>query len=131
MKYNLEEYEKEALLDMPDGTLKVLIDVIKDMMCNMPMHKIDIYSVSEKVLELYQEEIFGEIWNYYPNGRLYKGDCFETENDIVSEWQDEINEEKLDELAESESEERFGGFSEYFIDGFKNGYRKAKEQQCQ
>lgn len=56
MDYKLEEYEKEALLNMPDGTLGVLIDIIKDMVCEMPLHEIDIYSVSKKVLELYPEE---------------------------------------------------------------------------
>lgn len=56
MDYALEEYEKDALLNMPDGTFGVLIDIIKDMVCEMPLHEIDIYSVSEKVLELYPEE---------------------------------------------------------------------------
>lgn len=56
MDYALEEYEKDALLNMPDGTLGVLIDIIKDMVCEMPLHEIDIYSESEKVLELYPEE---------------------------------------------------------------------------
>lgn len=49
MKYNLDEYEKDALLDMPDGTLE-------DMVCVVPLHEIDIYSVSEKILELFPEE---------------------------------------------------------------------------
>lgn len=56
MKYNLDEYEKDALLDMPDGTLEVIVDIIKDMVCVVPLHEIDIYSVSEKILELFPEE---------------------------------------------------------------------------
>lgn len=56
MEYNLEEYEKDALLNMPDATLGVLVDIIKDMTLQMPLYEIDIYSVSEKLLELYPEE---------------------------------------------------------------------------
>lgn len=56
MKYNLDEYEKDALLNMPDGTLGVIVDIVKDMTIRMPLHEIDIYSVSEKILELYPEE---------------------------------------------------------------------------
>ena len=41
-------------------------------------------------------EGYGEIWNYFSNGRLYIGDGFETENDIISEWQEEINEVALE-----------------------------------
>lgn len=56
MDYKLEKYEKDALLDMPDATLGVLVDIIKNMVCEMPLYEIDIYSVSEKILELYPEE---------------------------------------------------------------------------
>lgn len=56
MKYNLDEYEKDALLNMPDGTLQVIVDIIKDMVYVVPLNEIDIYSVSEKILELYPEE---------------------------------------------------------------------------
>lgn len=53
---NLDKYEKDALLDMPDGTLQVIVDIIKDMVCVVPLYEIDIYSVSEKILELFPEE---------------------------------------------------------------------------
>ena len=56
MEYSLEEYEKDALLNMPDGTLEVIVEIIKDMVLRMPLHEIDIYSVSEEVLKLYPEE---------------------------------------------------------------------------
>lgn len=51
--------------------------------------------------------------------------------DIVSEWQEEIDEEKLDKLAK-EYEENYplddSAYSYYCYDGFKAGYRKAKEK---
>lgn len=56
MEYNLDEYEKDALLDMPDGTLEVVVDIIKDMVTKMPLHEIDIYSVSEEILKIYPDE---------------------------------------------------------------------------
>lgn len=68
-------------------------------------------------------EGYGEIWNYYPNGRLYRIENFTTESDIVSEWQESIDEEKLNELAEEYfySLNRDNGAKEHF----KAGYRKA------
>lgn len=84
-------------------------------------------------------EGYDDIFSYYPNGRLYFLEKFETENDIISEWEEEINEDELDKLAEEyELKQRaivkqgyaLGqciGFD--YITGFKDGYRyrKAKE----
>lgn len=53
---NIDEYEKDALLNIPDGTLQVIVNIIKDMVYVVPLHEIDIYSVSEKILELFPEE---------------------------------------------------------------------------
>lgn len=46
-------------------------------------------------------------------------------SDIVSEWQEEINEEELDELAWKSLDKEVGGKISTFIKGFKVGYRKA------
>lgn len=47
--------------------------------------------------------------------------------EIISEWQEEINEEELDKFAE-ESSPRVGKLDNIFSykEGFKEGYRKAK-----
>lgn len=74
---------------------------------------------------------------YYANGSVIglSDDC---EDDIVSEWEEEINEGELDELAEESLKEQIQiakhyeslgqcyGFS--YESGFKEGYRKAKEE---
>lgn len=79
-------------------------------------------------------EGYGEIWNYSSDGRLYIGDGFETENDIISEWKDEIDEEELDKLAEEYCKKRYGETTKtsvlmYDIDeAYIAGYRKALEQ---
>lgn len=60
---------------------------------------------------------------------LYTKEGYESSCDIVSEWQEEINEEELEELADDASlwladvplQER------RFKEGFKAGFRKAKE----
>ena len=50
--------------------------------------------------------------------------------DIVSEWQEEINDEELDKFAKT----KYGNFRTKdsivygYIEGFKTGYRKAKEE---
>lgn len=50
--------------------------------------------------------------------------------DIISEWQEPIDEDRLDKLAK-EYEENYplddSAYSYYCYDGFKAGYRKAKE----
>lgn len=58
--------------------------------------------------------------------------------DIISEWQEPVDEEKLDKLAEESEKEQISiakqceslgkcyGFD--YITGFKAGYRKAKEE---
>lgn len=87
--------------------------------------------------------------NYFPNGQLYIGENFVTENDIVSEWKEPINEEELDELADAETWRESDEFNCYIDDilalldsckqlkniyrkgsiwAFKAGYRKAKEE---
>lgn len=79
-------------------------------------------------------------FSYYPNGRLYFLEKFETENDIISEWEEEINEEKLDKLAKSYDIPIYGdgcAYSDedwieiqYWVEeAFKAGYRKAKEEK--
>lgn len=56
------------------------------------------------------------------------------EEDIVSEWEEEINEEELEKLAKRNNiYDRFADDFECenyygFIEGFKIGYRKAKEE---
>lgn len=85
-------------------------------------------------------EGFDNDLEYTPNGQsLYSSNL-----DIVSEWQDEINEEELEEYAESVSEsfwlddmEMFDGnplekdiyyvCAKCYKAGIKTGYRKAKE----
>lgn len=75
-------------------------------------------------------EGYGEIWNYYPNGRLYRIENFTTESDIVSEWQDEIDEEKLSKLAwkHAESMDIPCRYEETAVESFKAGYKKAKAE---
>lgn len=70
-------------------------------------------------------EGFGEIWNYFPNGQLYIGEKFITESDIVSEWQEPIDEEKLNKEFDNfvNSNEFRSLDTPYFY--FKAGYRKA------
>lgn len=70
--------------------------------------------------------------HYNEQGKWYS---YENEKplDIISEWQEEINEEELDKLADSNNiYDRFADDFECenyygFIEGFKVGYRKAKE----
>ena len=68
--------------------------------------------------------------NFYPNGQLH--DNLETVNDIVSEWEEFIDEEKLDELANSQNKLLHLSTSQLLIkiwnNGFKAGYKKAKEE---
>lgn len=52
----LDEYEKDALLNMPDGTLEALIEIIKNMTLEMPLYEIDQYSVSERILKEFPED---------------------------------------------------------------------------
>lgn len=78
-------------------------------------------------------EGYGELWNYFSNGRLYIGDGFETENDIISEWKDEIDEEELDILVnkylQSKVLWRVDESEQFFINligaAYKAGYRAA------
>lgn len=73
---------------------------------------------------------------YNSKGEFYLGDGEYGHGalDVVSEWQEEINEEELDELAEDASYEAYQT-DEYdnasrwlgYYRGFKDGYRKAKE----
>lgn len=53
--------------------------------------------------------------------------------DIVSEWKESIDDEKLDELANEDFEnDKFTNIPQietYYKIGFKVGYRKAKEEQ--
>lgn len=70
--------------------------------------------------------------NYNEYGRMYST---ELPNDIVSEWQEEINEEKLDKLANNEyPDDDDDDVSLYGIDrtdqreAFKTGYRKAMKK---
>lgn len=82
-------------------------------------------------------EGYGEIWNYFPNGRLYFVEKFETENDIISEWEEPINEDELDKLANKkmleeikiakQSESLGQCYGVDFVSGFKVGYRAAKK----
>lgn len=70
-------------------------------------------------------------YNYYENGKCkaYPNDS----TDIISEWQEEINEEELDKLAEEnnpypsydKSDMCVSHSYDGFNDGFKTGYRKA------
>lgn len=70
--------------------------------------------------------------NVFEDGSTVKGE--EYSNDIVSEWQKEIDEEELDKLAEEETHEKYyytldeKGIKDFQI-GFKAGYRKALELQ--
>lgn len=52
----LDEYEKDALLNMPDGALEALIEIIKNMTLEMPLYEIDQYSVSERILKEFPED---------------------------------------------------------------------------
>lgn len=72
-------------------------------------------------------EGYGEIWNYYPNGRLYIGENFETENDIISEWEDPINEEKLYNIADLWVGDNGVENSNDGIEAFIAGYNFAKK----
>lgn len=49
--------------------------------------------------------------------------------DIVSEWQEEINEKELDELANDEAQLYSVVKSKEWQEGFKAGYHKAKEYE--
>lgn len=51
-----------------------------------------------------------------------------TTNDIITEWQSEINEEELDSIAESCCIEDEGELYSTYLDGFKAGYRKSKKE---
>lgn len=66
---------------------------------------------------------------YEPVGAI--DDRKENNNDIISEWQEEINEEELDKLAydycpEERTWATINGYKER--DAFRAGYRKAKEE---
>lgn len=70
---------------------------------------------------------------YYSKGNWFmSGEP--NKRDIVSEWQESIDEEKLDELAEQLNPNNPHGdtyeVGQYFgfDDGFKAGYRKAKKE---
>lgn len=71
------------------------------------------------------EEIHDRI-PYNVDGTSRGDNCF----DIVSEWQEEINEEELAKIAEESSKTVYTAFMKLigiWISGFKAGYRKAKE----
>ena len=66
-------------------------------------------------------------FNYDRDGRMAN---VERDSDIVSEWQEEINEEELDRLAIKAEKVTFLDtelpFQTKWVEGFKTGYRKAK-----
>lgn len=64
------------------------------------------------------------------DGKVDKN-LFPYEEDIVSEWSEEINEEELDELADKLNPYQFvydSDNSNCWDEGFKAGYRKALEK---
>lgn len=69
---------------------------------------------------------------YYSNGKLYKSDKFKVEIDIISKWEEPVDEEELTQLSiDSVKKSLFSNpnrsdFTAYMC-GFAAGYRKAKE----
>lgn len=69
--------------------------------------------------------------NVFEDGCTVKGK--EYPNDIVSEWQEEVNEEELDKLAKKYISKNSIPFEPLLtigeqIEAYKAGYRKAKEE---
>lgn len=64
---------------------------------------------------------------------LYTKEGYESNSDIVSEWQEEINEEELDKLAREDAEKAYvlkdSNYNLWYLvtETFKRGYRKAKK----
>ena len=73
---------------------------------------------------MYVLEDDGVVIDYFPDGTFLTSG--ESEFDIVSEWQEEIDEEELDDLARKEYPPRTT-WDDSERDAYKKGYRKAKE----
>lgn len=86
------------------------------------------YLLSEE--KIGKNSLFGNhIHSYRLDGICTEYQCYVL--DIVSEWQEEINEEELDKLANKSLEESGWGDCDNsldsYVDGFIAGYRKAME----
>lgn len=72
-------------------------------------------------------------YNVYDSGRCHHG--IEFTDDIISKWEEPINEEELDRLAwkeypdDDDDDTPINGIDNYELrEAFKAGYRKAKEE---
>lgn len=87
-----------------------------------------------KRASMFELELDGIIIDYFPDGSYYTAN--ESPLDIVSEWQEEINEEELNKFVEEyegsinwEYNPDYAVYSsEQLINAFKVGYRKALEK---
>lgn len=88
------------------------------------------------VIDAFEPSFFDSI-AYYPDGAIAMGEM-NNSKDIVSEWEDPINEDKLSELANKklleeikiakQSESLGQCYGVDFVSGFKNGYKAAKKE---
>lgn len=82
-----------------------------------------------KQASMFELELDGIIIDYFSDGSFYTAG--ESPLDIVSKWQEEINEEELDKLAKEATyiysiDDTPVDVKSLYI-GFRAGYRKAKE----